>query len=262
MHGRAQARGVRSAMRAATVHGAAEEALDMRDEGLAASEVGKEIGAHADRERARRRDDRTERNLSVAEAVLLSVVALFAGWSGYAAAKWSTESRVELARESSSRTKANRAHLRSVELRNFDASTFNAWFTAFVAGNREAMTLAERRFRPEFRVAFVAWRDTKPEKNPHSPRGPTYMPQYEQPELRTAQALDTQADRAFDEGESAGTTADDYVRTTVFLAIVLFVVGISAHVPLRVGRYVLVALGTALLAVSAVLVAGLPGPPG
>jgi hypothetical protein len=39
------------------------------------------------------------------------------------------------------------------------------------------------------------------------------------------------------------------------------VVGISAHFPLRSGRYVLIALGTALLVFSVVLVAGLPGPP-
>ena len=233
----------------------------MHDEGLAATEVGREIGAHA-REHARRREDRVERTLSIAEAVLLSVVALLAGWSGYAAAKWNTESRVSLALESSSRTQASQAHLRSMELRNFDGSTFNAWFSAVVAGNREAMTIAERRFRPEFRVAFDAWRDTKPERNSNAPHGPTYMPQYEQPGLRTARALDERADRAFERGESAGETSDDYIRTTVFLAIVLFVVGISTHFPLRAGRYVLVALGTALLAVYTVLVAGLPGPPG
>ncbi|MDF2753071.1 MAG: hypothetical protein K0S82_1454, partial [Gaiellaceae bacterium] len=37
-----------------------------------------------------------DRILSIVEAVLLSLVALLAGWSGYAAVKWSTESRVAL----------------------------------------------------------------------------------------------------------------------------------------------------------------------
>jgi hypothetical protein len=111
-------------------------------------------------------------------------------------------------------------------------------------------------------VAFDAWRATRPETNAAAPRGPTYMPQYRQPGLRRAQVLDAAADRAFERGESAGRTSDDYVRTTLFLAIVLFVVGISAHFPIRGGRYVLIALGSSLLVFSLVLVAALPGPPG
>ena len=182
--------------------------------------------------------------LSIAEAVLLSLVALLAAWSGYAAAKWSTESRVSLAESSTARAKANRANLEAMELRNFDSSTFEAWFAAYTAGNEQAMELAERRFRPQFRVAFDAWRATRPETNPRAPRGPTYMPQYRQPELRVGERLDAQADEAFATGASAGKTADDYVRTTVFLAVVLFLVGISAHFPLRSARYGLIALGS------------------
>jgi hypothetical protein len=234
----------------------------MHHEGLPASDIGKEIVQHADRQSYGERADRLDRRLSILEAVLLALVALLAGWSGYAAAKWNTESRVSLAKEAAARTKANRAYMESLTVRNFDSSTFDAWFSAFIAKNRQAMTVAERRFRPEFRVAFEAWRATHPETNTDAPRGPTYMPQYRQPGLRVARALDAQADREFEHGDSAARVSDDYIRTTVFLAIVLFVVGISAHFPLRAGRYGLIALGGALLAVSVVLVAGLPGPPG
>ena len=226
-------------------------------EGLSATEVGKEIAGHAKHAGHERRD----RLLSIAEAVLLSIVALLAAWSGYAAAKWSTESRVSLAEASTARTKASRANLEAMELRNFDSSTFEAWFAAYTAGNEQAMALAERRFRPEFRVAFDAWRATNPETNASAPRGPTYMPQYRQPDLATAAALDDQADEAFDKGASDGETADDYVRTTVFLAVVLFLVGISTHFPLRAVRYGLIALGTVLLVFSLTQLAGLPGPP-
>jgi hypothetical protein len=226
--------------------------------GLDPSEVGKEIGQHAQLRPHERRD----RMLSIAEAVLLSIVALLAAWSGYAAAKWSTESRVSLAESSTKRTEASRANLRAMELRNFDSSTFEAWFAAYTAGNEQAMALAARRFRPQFRVAFDAWRATRPETNARAPRGPTYMPQYRQPELRTAVRLDAQADDAFAAGASAGKSADDYVRTTVFLAVVLFLVGISAHFPLRAARYGLVSLGAVLLVISVVLLVQLDRPPG
>ena len=230
-------------------------------EGLSAPEVGKEIAEHAERKREDDAQERRDRLVSIAEAVLLSVVALMAAWSGYAAAKWSTESRVGLAEASTARTKANRANLQAIELRNFDSSTFEAWFSAYTAHNKQAMALAEHRFRPAFRVAFEAWRATKPETNPHAPRGPTYMPQYRQPGLGKGKALDAQADEAFAAGASAGETSDKYVRTTVFLASVLFLVGISTRFPRRGGRYALVALGTVLLVVSFVQLTQLPGPP-
>jgi hypothetical protein len=230
-------------------------------EGLSAHEVGKEIGGHAGPHDNGGDGGRTDRLVSIAEAVLLSIVALMAAWSGYAAAKWSTESRVGLAEASTARTKANRANLEAIELRTFDSSTFEAWFAAYVADNERAMALAEHRFRPAFSVAFEAWRATKPERNPNAPRGPTYMPQYREPGLGKGRALDEQADEAFAAGATAGETSDKYVRTTVFLASVLFLVGISTRFPRRGGRYALVALGTVLLIVSLVQLTQLPGPP-
>jgi hypothetical protein len=225
-------------------------------EGLAAPEVGKEIGHHSRTTREQR-----DRALSIAEAVLLSMVALLAGWSGYAAAKWSTESRVALAEALSAQTRANRGNLEALSLRNFDSSTFEAWFAAYTAGSEPAMALAERRFRPEFRIAFDAWRATNPESNPQAPRGPTYMPEYRQPELARAARLDREAEEAHAAGVVAGERSDDYVRTTVFLATVLFLVGISTQFPLRGVRFGLVAVGAVLLVFSIVQLAQLPGPP-
>ncbi len=230
-------------------------------EGLSAQEVGKEIAEHAKPSGQHDAHGRRDRLVSIAEAVLLSIVALLAAWSGYAAAKWSTESRVGLAKAATARTEANRANLDAIDLRTFDSSTFEAWFAAYTADNEQAMALAEHRFRPEFRVAFEAWRATKPETNPNAPPGPTYMPQYRQPGLGKAKALDEQAVEDFAAGEAAGETSDKYVRTTVYLASVLFIVGISTQFPSRGVRYALVGLGGAMLALSLVQLTQLPGPP-
>ena len=225
-------------------------------EATSAAEVGTGFA-----EQASHAHERRERLISIAEAILLSVVTLMAAWSGYAAAKWSTESRVTLAEASGARVNASRATLEAMELRTFDSSAFEAWFAAYTAQNAHAMAVAERRFRPEFGVAFDAWRATRPETNPDAPRGPTYMPEYRQPELDEAKALDARAERTFQVGQAAGETADKYVRTTVYLASVLFLVGISAHFPLRGVRYGLVGLGAVLLLASLVQLTQLPGPP-
>jgi hypothetical protein len=205
--------------------------------------------------------ERRDRLVSIVEAVLLSIVALLAAWSGFAAAKWSTESRVDLATASSARTKANRANLEALDLRNFDSSTFEAWFAAYTAGNKHAMALATRRFRPDFRAAFDAWRATKPETNPDAPRGPTYMPQYHPPGIALSASLDEKADEAFADGVSAAENSDKYVRTTVFLATVLFLVGISTQFRLRGIRYALIGLAAILLLAALGQLAVLPRPP-
>ena len=228
-------------------------------EGLSTQEVGREISEHAGRRGQAR--ERRFRTVSILEAILLSVVALLAAYSGYAAAKWSTESRVKLAEASAKRSEANRANLQAMSVRNFDSSTLNAWLAAYTAGNKQAMALAEHRFRPEFRVAFDAWRATHPETNPNAPKGPTYMSQYRQPRLEEANALDAQADRAFADGSEAGSTSDDYVRVTVFLASVLFLVGISTQFTVQGVRFALVGFGTALLIFSLVQLTQIPSPP-
>jgi hypothetical protein len=231
-------------------------------EGMSPEEVGKEIAHHAKHSGGGEERNRHDRILSISEAVLLSVVAVIAAWSGYAAAKWSTESRVKLAEASTLRSEANRANIDAIDLRNFDASTFNAWFSAFTVHNKQAMALAERRFRPQFKVAFDAWRATHPETNPNAPKGPTYMPQYKQAGLAKAKRLDEEATAAFADGSTAGTRSDDYVRTTVFLASVLFLVGISTQFRIRGVRYALIAVGAAMLVLSLVQLTQLPGPPG
>jgi hypothetical protein len=229
-------------------------------DGLSASEVGKEIGEHR-KHAATAGGDRHDRLLSITEALLLSLVAVLAAFSGYAAAKWSTESSVTLAKASALRTKANRADLEALQIRTLDSVSFNAWFTAFSAGNATAERLAEKRLRPGYRPAFRAWLATDPAHNPAAPPGPSYMPQYVIPQEAQSAVYDAQADANFRKGTEAGATGDKYVRDTVFLATVLFIVGISGHFALPQARYGLVALGIALFVFSVVQLLGLPGPP-
>jgi hypothetical protein len=234
-------------------------------EGLTPSDVGREIAEHhkhgheqhADEDHAHKRD----RWMSVIEAVMLSTVAVLAAYSGFAAAKWGTRSSVSLARASTFRTKASRADLEALQTRTLDSVSFNAWFSAFVSGKVRDQKLAERRLRPGYRPAFLAWLATDPAHNPKSPPGPAYMPQYVIPQEVVGRSLDHQANAAFAAGSTAGNTEDKYIRDTVFLATVLFLVGISPHFPLANARYALVGVGFALLVFSVIQLTGLPAPP-
>jgi hypothetical protein len=97
-----------------------------------------------------------DRIVSLVEALLLASVAVLAAWSGYSSAKWSNESRLDLAKASAARSEANRANLDALATRDLDSTTFNTWFTAYLDGNQEGMAIAEKRLRSEFKVAFDA----------------------------------------------------------------------------------------------------------
>ena len=103
---------------------------------------------------------------------------------------------------------------------------------------------------------------TDPVHNPHAPPGPTYMPQYKLPGQAQANAFDARATAKFDAGNYAGTIGDEYVRITVFLAAVLFLVGIGSSFKLPGVRYALIAFGTVLLIIAIVLILQQPGLPG
>ena len=150
-------------------------------EGLGPAEVGKEISEHT-HHTAHREEEGRDRIVTIIEAALLAIVAFIAAYTGYASAKWSTESRLDLSRATAARTESSKANLSAIELSNGDSTSFNAWFTAYVANDARAMALALKRFRPEYRVAFDAWQRTNPATNPNSPPGPAYMPEYKQPD--------------------------------------------------------------------------------
>ena len=85
-------------------------------EGLSPSEIGKEISEHRHKAEEQEKQEKNgssggeakgrERWLTIVEALLLATVAVLAAWSGFASAKWSTHSSLQLAKASASRTEA------------------------------------------------------------------------------------------------------------------------------------------------------------
>jgi hypothetical protein len=229
-------------------------------EGLSPADVTAAIAEHTELSARAPDDDRRDWWLSIAEAALLSLVAVLAAYSGFAAAKWSTQSSISLAHASAERTQAGRADSLAIVTRTLDSASFNAWFTAFSLGNKNAERIAVGRLRPGYRKAFSAWLATDPAHNRNAPPGPAYMPQYSIPQEAVAKRYDALAEANFVKGEDAGGTSDDYIRFTVFLATVLFLVGISSHFRVRPARYGLVGVGTLLLLFAVVQLLSLQAP--
>src|SRR5213078_4078642 len=97
-------------------------------EGLSPGEVSKEIAEHRERaaheteaEAEHEHPTRHDRWLSVSEALLLSLVAVLAAYSGYAAEKWGTESSLQLAKASAHRVRASRLDNEAIVTRTLDS---------------------------------------------------------------------------------------------------------------------------------------------
>jgi hypothetical protein len=132
--------------------------------------------------------------------------------------------------------------------RLLDVSTFNTWIQAKSSGDEKLAALYVRRFSPEFRVAFDAWIALHPLSNPDAPPGPSFMPEYVNDQLEQGKAMNERSNRVFDDGTRAKSQSDDYIRTTVVLATVLFLLAISQR--FRVSRVrigVLVVAGALML---------------
>jgi hypothetical protein len=184
--------------------------------------------------------------IEILEAVLLAVVAVATAWSGYQTARWDGRQAHLYGLSTKDRALSNKAATRSGQEELYDTSTFSFWLQAKAQGDREAATLFERRFRPEYRLAFAAWLRTDPFRNPKAPPGPILMPQYDNAMATKAQAYDTRATTAFEQGTKARERGDKYLRNTVLLATVLFLTALAQ-------RFKVEAVRIGLLGVSAVL---------
>jgi len=196
--------------------------------------------------------------LEILEAVLLAVVAVTTAFSGYYAARWDGDSSRAYSAASTLRVDSNEAQLSDNEMLMYNAGVFTAWLQAYSAGDEKLQTLLERRFTPEYEVAFLAWLKTEPFSEAQAPPGPASMPEYIQPLAGEAEALAEEANAAFSEGMESRDTAEHYVSLTVVLAAVLFLIAIGQRFRIRGVRYGLTAVAGALLLYCVMLIATYP----
>jgi hypothetical protein len=196
--------------------------------------------------------------LEIAEAVLLAVVAIATAFSGYQSALWDGHEAKLYGEASKLRFEANAHESRAGQEQVYDAGTLNSWLQATLTGEKRVAAAFENRFRLEYRPAFRAWLKTDPLHNASAPLGPIFMPQYRNADLAQAAALNAQASATFTRGTNARDHGDHYVRTTVLLATVLFLIALSQRFRAQGVRTSVLALALVLLAVALGLVISYP----
>jgi hypothetical protein len=185
--------------------------------------------------------------IEILEAILLAIVAVATAWSGYQASVWDSHQAHLYGISSRERSLATQSATLAGQYELYDTNTFSFWLDATAKHDTKTAALFERRFRPPFKVAFEAWLKTDPFHNSNAPPGPLEMPQYKNSTFTKAAAQNAIASAAFTEGTAAREDGDKYVRNTVLLATVLFLVALAQ-------RFKFKAVRLSLLAASGVLV--------
>jgi hypothetical protein len=196
--------------------------------------------------------------LEISEAVVLAVVAVATAWSGYQAAKWDGQQAFEYGNSSRLRVEAGIAATEGGQQRLLDVCTFNTWIQARETGDKKLADIYVRRLSPEYRAAFEAWLKTDPFTNRDAPAGPLFMPQYHNALLGQSDKLNEEATLAFSQGTQAREIAEKYVRGTVLLATVLFLIALAQRFQLRKVRIGLLVLAAGLMFVALVFVLRYP----
>jgi hypothetical protein len=186
--------------------------------------------------------------LEILEAVVLAAVAILTAWSGYQAAKWDARSAASYAKASSMTVLAQEQQTLAGQDHLYDITTFDSWLQAHHRGEKDLAELLERRFRPEFAVAYAAWRRTDPFRNPNAPPGPSYMPEFKSARKDASRALAEEANTLYEGGIAHRETGDEYVRITVVLATVLLITALSQRFRIRGPRVGLLAVAFVMLA--------------
>jgi hypothetical protein len=193
------------------------------------------------------RDQSRFEAIEIVEALILALVAVATAWSGYQAASWAGKRAAQYAEASRLRVAAEGLVTLAGQERIYDSDTFNSWLMAKLDGKEQAAEFFQRRFRDEYRPAFMAWLSTDPFNNAQAPPGPIFMPEYHNAKHARFLGLNKQATDEADQGTKSGETGDQYVRITVLLATVLLITAIGQRFRFRAVRIVFMIMAFALL---------------
>jgi len=189
--------------------------------------------------------------VEIVEAIVLAIVAITTAWSGYQAAKWEALSAKNYALATRTTVEAQEGATLAGQNHLYDITTFQGWINAKSAGNEKLAAIYERRFRPEFLVAFKAWQKLDPFNSPSAPPGPTFMAEYADVHGHQAAELSKRANAYFEEGVTAREHADSYVKITVFLATVLLLTALSQRFKSFGPRVAVLGIAFIMLVISA-----------
>ena len=170
---------------------------------------------------------RSSKWLEVAAAIILSLASLLTAWSSYEATAWSRAMAVAGGSVAGTLLQSTQQVTLGSQDTLVDVVTFTNWLEAVSTENQPLADFYRSRFRDEFKPAFEAWLALEPIKNPDAPSSPFAMEAYAPAHTQAASDLQEEAAGFQQELRIAAENAEYYVRNTLYLALALFLIGMS-----------------------------------
>ena len=183
--------------------------------------------------------------VDIASAALLALATVATAWSGYQASRWNGEQAKAGARANAARIESARAAALANAQKQVDVATFIAWVDAYAHEDARLTDFYFDRFR-------------KPLKNRSAPLTPFAMPQYRLAEQTKADILENESERSAAGARASIQRSTNYVLGVVLFATALFFAGMSAKLPSRRIRIVLLCLGVAVFVGAVAWIASSP----
>lgn len=196
--------------------------------------------------------------VDVLATVLLAVATVATAWSGYQASRWNGEQAKAGARANAARIESTRSSGLANTQTQIDVATFTEWVDAYARKETKLADFYFDRFRAEFKPAVEAWIATKPLKNRRAPLTPFAMPQYKLAARTQADLLQAQSEDFAGKARSYIQRSTNYVLGVVLFAATLFFAGMSAKLPSRRLRIVLLGIGVTLFVGTVAWIASSP----
>jgi hypothetical protein len=163
--------------------------------------------------------------MEITIAVIMAVSGVLTAWCGYQANLWSGE-------QAALYTEANILSVESAEANNIagqlvliDTEIFMQWLNASALRNNRLAHFYRQRFRPELSQAFEKWLQSHPLKNPGAFSTPFQSPDYKSMKQVEAAKLDASSRQTYARSQAANDISDDFIRSTVFLAVITMLAG-------------------------------------
>ena len=170
---------------------------------------------------------RSSKWFEVVAALILALASLLTAWSSYEATAWSRAMAVAGGSVAGTLLQSTQQVTLGSQDTLVDVVTFTNWLEAVSMENQPLADFYRSRFRKEFKPAFEAWLALDPIKNSDAPSSPFAMEAYAPAHTQAASDLQEEAAGFEQELRIAAENAEYYVRNTLYLALALFLIGMS-----------------------------------
>ena len=197
------------------------------------------------------------RLIEVVTVLLLGLATVGSAWSAYQVSQWNGTETDEARIAASHRIDASREYALATQIVAYDAAAVSQYAQAVALDNETLQDfLREAVVRPGFRPLLDEWAQIVAAGG--VPGNLLADEDYLDGLFAASDRADAEALAATERSEEAGSTADDYIRLTLFFATALFFAGITASFSTRFTKLILLSAAAITLLVAGSLLAGYP----